>query len=98
MSRRYLEAARLVQTLGYRGSVVAELIVAETLQIYEIRNALESLAVRACAKKHDSQIIELLGTRLPIFAKLTGRQRSLPRPQHFTRFCLETEILVHGRR
>lgn len=61
---RYLEAEGLVQTLGYRGPVVAKLTVAETMQIYEIRIALESLAVRACARKHDLKTVELLDKAL----------------------------------
>lgn len=47
---RYLEAEGLVTTVGQRGPVVARLTIEETAQVYEIRRALESLAVRACAR------------------------------------------------
>lgn len=57
---RYLEAEGLVTTVGQRGPVVARLTLEETAQVYEIRRALESLAVRACAAKDGARIARRL--------------------------------------
>lgn len=48
---RHLEAEGLVETLAYQGPVVARLDPATVDQIYELREAIEVLAARACAER-----------------------------------------------
>ena len=61
---RYLEAEGLVTTVGQRGPAVARLTIEETAQVYEIRRALESLAVRACARAGRASIAKRLDSLL----------------------------------
>ncbi|NNH31569.1 GntR family transcriptional regulator [Rhizobium sp. SEMIA 4085] len=57
---RHLESEGLVANLPNKGPIVARLDADEARQIYEIRGALEGMAARLCAERHDSTIVEAL--------------------------------------
>jgi GntR family transcriptional regulator, trigonelline degradation regulator len=61
---RHLESEGLVTNLASKGPMVAHLGVDEARQIYEIRGALEGMAARLCAEKHDAATVERLEVAL----------------------------------
>lgn len=61
---RHLEAEGLVKTIANRGPIVAELSVDEARQIYEIREALESLAAKLFAERASEEDVAALQTAL----------------------------------
>lgn len=57
---RHLEAEGLVKTIAKRGPIVAELTVLEARQVYEIREALESLAAKLFAERASDEEVAAL--------------------------------------
>jgi DNA-binding GntR family transcriptional regulator len=72
---RHLESEGLVATIGTRGPVVAITTPEQALQIYEIRGALEGMAARACAKKHEPRLADALQAALDRIKVAYGRNR-----------------------
>jgi DNA-binding GntR family transcriptional regulator len=61
---RHLEAEGLVETLAYQGPVVARLDRETVDQIYELREAIEVLATRACAERIGDRDLKALENAL----------------------------------
>lgn len=61
---RHLESEGLVSNVASKGPMVAHLGVEEARQIYEIRGALEGMAAKLCAQKHDAGTVQQLETAL----------------------------------
>lgn len=61
---RHLESEGLVANLPNKGPIVAQLDLGEARQIYEIRGALEGMAARLCAERHDPAIVSALEASL----------------------------------
>jgi DNA-binding GntR family transcriptional regulator len=72
---RHLESEGLVATAGTRGPVVAVTTPEQALQIYEIRGALEGMAARACADRHDPKLADALQAALDRIKAAYGRAR-----------------------
>jgi DNA-binding GntR family transcriptional regulator len=61
---RHLESEGLVANLPNKGPIVAQLDLAEAMQIYEIRGALEGMAARLCAERSSPEIVAALEAAL----------------------------------
>jgi len=72
---RHLESEGLVATVGTRGPIVAVTTPEQALQIYEIRGALEGMAARACAEKHDARLAATLQAALDRIKAAYARKR-----------------------
>lgn len=72
---RHLESEGLVSTVGTRGPAVASTSPEQAMQIYEIRGALEGMAARACALKHDPAIADGLQQMLNRIKSAYARNR-----------------------
>ena len=78
---RQLESEGLIETIPNRGPVVTSLALADAMQIYEVREALEGLAARLFVKHASDELVEALahaGEEM-IAAAIEGNTPAVPR-------------------
>lgn len=78
---RQLESEGLIETIPNRGPVVTSLSLADAMQIYEVREALEGLAARLFVERASDELVEALaraGEEM-IAAAVEGNTPAVPR-------------------